>query len=193
MTGSGLRTTLGGVTSPMRYLQTQRLALQPFSAVDANEVHAAITPTLTRFMAFDPPESAQAFEAIWREWIRRIDEGSEYTFVVRERQAGSFIGIAAVHEAQTREPELGIWIGEHEHGKGYGRDAVAAAMQWCSAQCSPEAFRYPVAVENLASRRIAEGLGGVVVRTEQAAKYLQVVYRIPAALGSEPLFGGKGI
>ncbi|WP_313439705.1 GNAT family N-acetyltransferase [Stenotrophomonas sp.] len=177
----------------MPTLQTARLVLQPFSPTDAGEVFAGITPTLTRYMAFDPPASVQAFEAIWCEWIRRIDEGSEYTFVVRERQAGSFIGIAAVHDAQTREPELGIWIAEREHGKGYGREAVAAAMQWCSAQCSPVAFQYPVAVENLASRRIAEGLGGVVVRTEQAAKYLQVVYRIPAAPGSEPFSGGKGL
>lgn len=178
---------------PTHYLHTRRLELQPLSAADANEVHAAITPTLTRFMAFDPPESAQAFEGIWRGWLRHIDEGSEYTFVVRERRTGTFIGITAVHDAQTRQPELGIWIAEREQGKGYGREAVTAALRWCVARFSPEAFRYPVAVENLASRRIAEGLGGVVVRTEQVAKYLQVVYRIPAALGSEPFSGGKGL
>ena len=117
-------------------------------------------------------------------WLRRIAEGSEYTFVVRERRTGTFSGIAAVHDAQTPEPELGIWISEREHGKGYGREAVASAMRWCVAECSPEAFRYPVAVQNVASRRIAEGLGGRVVATEQTGRFEQVVYRIPAAPGS---------
>jgi len=168
----------------MHYIQTQRLELQPFCADDADEVFAAITPTLTRFMAFDPPKSTQSFEGIWRGWLPRIAEGSEYTFVVRERRTGTFIGIAAVHDTQTREPELGIWISEREHGKGYGREAVASAMRWCVAEFSPEAFRYPVAVQNVASRRIAEGLGGRVVATEQTGRFEQVVYRIPGAPGS---------
>ncbi|KAF1017472.1 MAG: hypothetical protein GAK31_00737 [Stenotrophomonas maltophilia] len=174
-------------------LHTRRLALQPFSPADADEAFAALTPALTRYMAFDPPPSAQAFECIWRAWIRRIDEGSEATFVVRERQTGDFIGIAAVHDAQAREPELGIWISEREHGKGYGREAVAAAMQWCALQFSSVAFSYPVAVENLPSRRTAEALGGQVVATEQTAKFTQVVYRLPAERGSDPFSSGKGI
>ncbi|HIE4005530.1 TPA: hypothetical protein ACXNIM_001771 [Stenotrophomonas maltophilia] len=43
------------------------------------------------------------------------------------------------------------------------------------------AFRYPVAEQNLPSRRLAESLGGIPVAREQNVKYTAIVYRIPAA------------
>ncbi len=35
-------------------LSTQRLTLKPFTANDADETYNCITPTLTRYMAWDP-------------------------------------------------------------------------------------------------------------------------------------------
>ncbi|QKW57077.1 GNAT family N-acetyltransferase [Stenotrophomonas sp. NA06056] len=172
------------VTPSINLLQTDHLVLRPFSCADGNEVFAEITPTLTRFMAFDPPDSLAAFEKIGQEWVRLIEEGSEYTFVIRHLQDGRFMGIAAVHDATEDEPELGIWISEREHGHGYGGEAVRAVVHWCAERLAAVAYRYPVAVENVASRKIAEGLGGRVVGTEQNAKFASVVYRIPA---SEPV------
>jgi hypothetical protein len=52
---------------PIIDIQIERLQIRPFSAADADEVFDAITPTLTRFMAFDPPHSRSAFETIWHQ------------------------------------------------------------------------------------------------------------------------------
>jgi RimJ/RimL family protein N-acetyltransferase len=56
---------------------------------------------------------------------------------------------------------------------------VRAVVHWCAERLAAVAYRYPVAVDNVASRRIAEALGGQVVGTEQSAKFAAVVYRIP--------------
>lgn len=66
------------------------------------------------------------------------------------------------------------------HGQGHGREAVAALAAWAAETFAPQSFSYPVAEANTASRRIAEGLGGVVVEQQQRPKYAAVIYRIPA-------------
>lgn len=162
-------------------LQSARLWLRPFSAADAGEVYDAITPTLTRFMAFDPPASRAAFAVIWQGWLLTIAQGSDLTFVLRHRQTEAFIGLAGLHEVQAPEPELGIWVAEPVQGHGYGCEAVRAVATWCSETFAPAAFRYPVAEANHASRRIAQIMGGEIVAHETTPKYASVVYRIPAA------------
>lgn len=161
-------------------IQTKRLHLKPFSPADAREAFDAITPTLTRFMAFDPPLSRSAFEAVWRQWLFTIADGSDLTFVIRHRESGDFIGLAGLHNTQSPEPELGIWVSEQEHGHGYGLEAVSAVLAWGVAVFDPHAFRYPVAEANRASRRIAEKLCGHVVDHEITSKYRSVIYRIPS-------------
>ena len=161
-------------------ITSQRLALRPFTAADANEAFACITPTLTRYLSFEPASTPAEFEAVWRGWLREIAAGTDFNFTLRERTSGRFTGLLGLHRARDAEPELGIWIREDVHGQGYGREAVAALAAWAAETFAPKSFSYPVAEANTASRRIAEGLGGVVVEQQQRPKYAAVIYRIPA-------------
>jgi len=43
-----------------------------------------------------------------------------------------------------------------------------------------KSFTYPVAVQNIASRLIAEGLGGEIIGERTNSKYNSVVYRMRA-------------
>lgn len=157
-----------------------RLALRPFSGADADEAFACITPTLTRYLSFEPAATSADFEAVWRGWLADIATGTHFNFTLRERAGGAFLGLLGLHNARTAEPELGLWIREDAHGRGYGREAVRALAEWASGHFAPRCFRYPVAQANIASRRIAEGLGGTVTGHLQQPKYAAVVYRIPA-------------
>lgn len=160
-------------------IEGPRIILRPFSATDADEAFVAITPNLTRFMSFDPPPTRAAFDAIWLAWLPAIADGSDLTFCIRHRDSGRFLGLVGLHDAQSAEPELGIWISEREHGHGYGREAVKTVARWTTAALKPASFRYPVAERNLSSRRIAEALGGQVVAHETHPKYASVIYRVP--------------
>jgi len=160
-------------------IKSERLRLGLFTADDADEVFAAITPAITRFMQWEPPRSPTAFAEVWRSWLAPILDGSDLHFVVRSLVDDRCLGLVGLHAAKTARPEIGIWIREDVHGNGIGREAVAAVAAWASGELDPDCFAYPVAEENVASRRIAEGLGGSIVETRSNPKYISVVYHIP--------------
>ena len=161
-------------------ITSERLVVRPFSATDANDAFVCITPTLTRFMSFDPAPSAEVFETIWRGWLTKIDAGVDFAFTIRDRTTNGFLGLAGLHRTGDVEPELGIWIREDQHARGYGYEAVQAVALWAADTFKSSAFIYPVAKENAPSRKLAEALGGVVVSERTAPKYDSVVYRIAA-------------
>lgn len=163
-------------------IKSSRIILRLFTPEDADEVFACITPTLTRFMSWEPPQSRAEFELTWRAWQVAFREGTDFHFVVRSATNNSFIGLTGVHKAQTPTPELGLWVREELHGQGYGREMIQAVAAWATQRGNVEYFRYPVARENTASRRIAQGLGGTVAGQETTPKFEAVIYHIPPVL-----------
>src|SRR5205807_3377603 len=88
-----------------------------------------------------------------------------------------------LHGIGRGEPELGIWIKEAAHGRGYGREAIAALLRWAGAHLGVTGFVYPVAEGNGPSRRLAESLGGAIIAMRKLRKPTgvildEVVYRI---------------
>src|SRR5947199_92995 len=62
-------------------LATTRLSLRSFTPADAAESFAASTPTLTRFMRWDPSPSPAAFAAIVA-WASRELQAAGFTYPV---------------------------------------------------------------------------------------------------------------
>jgi len=60
------------------------------------------------------------------------------------------------------------------HSRGYGKEAVRAVAEWASRCMGIKSFTYPVAVQNIASRLIAEGLGGEIIGERTNSKYNSV-------------------
>lgn len=54
-------------------------------------------------------------------------------------------------------------MGESAHGNGFGKEAIVHLRVWAIANLDVDGFIYPVDRNNIASRRIAESLNGVVV------------------------------
>jgi RimJ/RimL family protein N-acetyltransferase len=167
-------------------LFANRLALRAFTPADAAEIFAAATPTITRFMAWDPSPSLTAFAEVWRQWLRRMTAGTDLSLVIRLRATDEFLGVAGIHRIGSPEPEVGIWLKEPAHGLGYGREAIGTIVQWAPSHIGAAALIYPVAKQNLPSRRLAESLHGAVVgerdlRKSNGVVLDEIVYRIPAA------------
>jgi len=62
---------------------------------------------------------------------------------------------------------------------GFWPEVVAALVEWGHATLGKGSFVYPAAVQNAASRRIAENLHGEIIGNRTNPKYDSVVYRIP--------------
>jgi RimJ/RimL family protein N-acetyltransferase len=158
-------------------IRSARLQLCSFKMADAAEVFECITPATARFMRWDPPKSLDEYKSN-REARLKADDSSVLSFVIRRSDTMECLGIAGLDEADQPIPELGIWLKEAAHGHGYGTEAVRAVAEWATKTLAKESFLYPVAIENVASRRIAEKLNGEIVGTRRNPKYASVVYEI---------------
>jgi len=158
---------------------SQRLSIEPFSEQDAVESFPCLTPSLTRYMSWEPPASLGEYAQVWEQWLPAIADGSDIVFTIRELENARFTGLVGLHHICSETPELGIWIREDKHGLGFGGEAVQAVAQWASQRLAAKSFIYPVATENRASRRIAQALGGVIIEKRTSDKYDSVVYQIP--------------
>ncbi|MGO7861690.1 GNAT family N-acetyltransferase [Rhizobium ruizarguesonis] len=156
-----------------------RTTVRPFSPEDAPEVFACISPEITRFMAWEPPQTTADFAAVWQTWLPSIDDQSNLHMVARQRDDHACLGIVGLHDLQSGTPELGIWLRHDVHGMGLGRELIGAVATWASRNVPIKYFEYPVAEENVASRRIAEAYGGRIMERRTSPKYQSVVYHIP--------------
>lgn len=161
----------------MIVIQSPRLQLSQFQMTDAPDVFGCITPAITKFMPWEPPS--------WDEYVARCEkraqtpDPNQFSFVIRRLDNRQCLGMASFEGADSVSPELGLWIKESAHGQGFGREVVAALIAWGHATLGKESFLYPVAVQNTASRRIAEKLGGEIIGNLTKPKYEAVVYKIP--------------
>ena len=161
----------------MIVIQSARLQLSQFQMKDAPEVFGCITPAIAKFMPWEPPS--------WSEYLTRCEkrvqapEPSKFSFVIRRLDNRECLGMASLEDADSISPELGLWLKESAQGRGFGREVVAALVEWGHATLGKGSFIYPVAVQNTPSRRIAENLHGEVIGSRTNPKYESVVYRIP--------------
>jgi RimJ/RimL family protein N-acetyltransferase len=161
----------------MIVIQSTRLRLRQFQMMDAQDVFRCITPAIAKFMPWEPPS--------WSEYLTRSEkrvqapEPNQFSFVIRRLDNRECLGMASLEDADSVSPELGLWLKESAHGQGFGREVVAALVEWGHATLGKHSFIYPVAVQNTASRRIAENLHGKIIGNRKNPKYDSVVYRIP--------------
>jgi RimJ/RimL family protein N-acetyltransferase len=163
----------------MEHLQTHRVILRPFNPADAAEAFACITDRLTRYLAWDPPQTIHEFHPVWEGWIKAARAGTDLHFTARLPETDEFLGLLGLHDIPSGQPEIGIWLRDEAQGQGHGHDMVVALIRRATARYAPPWFRYPVAVENRPSRRIAEKLGGTIIGRYRTQKYDGVIYAIP--------------
>src|SRR6201981_2492044 len=161
----------------MIVIQSSRLQLRQFQMMDAQEIFRCLTPAITRFMPWEP--------TAWSEYAARCEkrvqapEPNKFSFVIRRLDSRECLGMASLEDADSVSPELGLWLKESAHGQGFGREVVTALVEWGHATLGKGSFIYPVAIQNTASRRIAENLHGEIIGNRTNSKYDSVVYRIP--------------
>ena len=152
----------------MIVIRSPRLQLSQFQMMDAQEVFGCITRGITKFMPWEAPS--------WMDYVTRCEkriqapEPNKFHFVIRRLDIGECVGMASLEDADSASPEIGLWLKESVHGQGFGGEVVASLIEWGHLSLGKGSFTYPVAVQNIASRRIAENLHGETIgnRTTQS-------------------------
>ena len=145
-------------------LTSCRLLLRPVLLKFKREIFREFTDEITTYMYPSTPEYIEETEEFIENSIAHMKQGTELVVAILNKKTKEFLGCGGIHKINTPHPELGIWIKKSAHGHGYGREAVATLKRWADAHLQHEYCVYPVSIQNTASRKIVESLGGTVAR-----------------------------
>lgn len=127
---------LAGGTYPPPQLTTERLVLEPLRPAHAGEMVGVLDdPVLYRYTGGDPP-GLEDLERRYAEQARgRSGDGSQlwFNWIVRDRASQEALGyVQATVEVGARCADVAWVIGSRHHGRGYGREAASAMIDWLS-------------------------------------------------------------
>lgn len=145
-------------------IETKRLILKPVSLKYKNMIFSEFTDDTTKFMYPSAPKDVIDTEKFIKKSMEDIKKGTDFVASIFDKKTNYFLGGAGIHHIDTKTPELGIWIKRSAYGNKYGQEAVAGLKKWADNNLEYEYLLYPVAKENIASRKIPESMGGKVVR-----------------------------
>ena len=167
-------------------IESERVLLVPIHAGFTPPMFETFNARITRYMHPKPSDTVEEMERFVSESMAGLAAGTNLQMVILSRPDEAFLGCIGLHELDRPDPEMGLWLTEQAQGRGLGREAARALIAWARAQGRFACIRYPVDRRNLASRKIPEHHGGVIVQTfsdvSQSGFVLDLVeYRIPCA------------
>lgn len=163
---------------------TERLKLVPLSERFLDDIFRFFTSEIALYMIPQPTGNVKDTRDFIQAAITAREKGSDLEFAITLAETGEFIGCAGIHESNTTTPELGLWLKKTAHGHKYGCETILALIDFAAAHLTIEHFVYKADRRNIASRRIPESCGGVMVERStmlnSAGKQLDAIeYRIP--------------
>lgn len=164
-------------------IETERLLLKPISLKYKDGMFVEFNEEITTLMYPKPADDISEIEEFIESSIKGLKNGSNLQLVVLDKEGSDFLGCAGLHHIDRSDPELGVWIKKSVHGQAFGKEAMQAIKDWADDNLDYDYILYPVAENNIASRKIAESLGGKIVKEyneiNKSGKRLNIVeYRI---------------
>ena len=166
-------------------IDTSRLRLVPIEGRHAADIFGTFSAEVTRFMVPKPAADISETEDFVRSCIDALKEKSDIQLAICDKKSGEFLGVCGLHvRGSCHEPELGIWVKADAHGHRFGFEAIEGLVGWASTNIDCSRFVYPVSKANIPSRKIAERLGGEVIKEREKQSMSgvtleEVVYAIP--------------
>ena len=141
------------------------LLLRRYSAADAAAVHEAAAESVAEVAPYETwchqgYSLAEAAEyASW--WEQAWERGSAYYFAVTDEATGRYLGSCGLCpvESEHATAGLGFWVRTSETGRGVATIAARLVAAAGFAHLGLNRIELLIAVDNAASRRVAEKLG----------------------------------
>ena len=157
---------LAETAGPAAVIETERLRLRGHRTADFDACMALWSdPLVYRYITGKAGKEGE----VWGRILRYIGHWAALGWgywAVEEKASGQLIGEVgfAEHKREIDPPltgmaELGWVIGSAHHGKGYGTEAVGAALAWSDPRFGGRRFCCIAAPENTPSLRLATKFG----------------------------------
>ena len=158
--------------------------LRPVSMDDAEDIFREFTPEITRYMVPTSPDDIQQIRLFIDLSNKGMTNKEDLVLSITRTSNEEFLGVCGLHGKKSPDtPELGIWLKKSAHGESLGREAITNLAAWAQSNLSYNYLLYPVDRDNIASRKIAEHLGGEIfhekTRKSMSGKVLnEIAYKI---------------
>jgi RimJ/RimL family protein N-acetyltransferase len=147
-------------------IQTERMILRHFRTDDLHDFAETMAhPEVVRHLGGEPNDREDA----WRKLLTGAGFWSLMgigMWAVERRTDGRLIGHLGFFDFQrdmrpqiSGEPEMGWIFNPRAHGQGYATEACQAALDWFDRTQPPVSIPAIIAIENMASMRLAQRLG----------------------------------
>ena len=146
-------------------LAADGLLLRRYSAADAAAVHEAAVASVAEVAPYETWCHAgytldeAADYAGW--WDKAWEKGSAYYFAVTDAATGRYLGSCGLCPVETEHATagLGFWVRTPDTGRGVATTAARLVADAAFAHLGLNRLELLIAVDNTASRRVAEKLG----------------------------------
>jgi RimJ/RimL family protein N-acetyltransferase len=160
-------------------IQTSRLTVRSLRSTDVADLSAGLITSIAGIMSRDTPATKMGYAQVARSWLSSMDEGADLYFVIRLSVNESCLGMAFIRGVRTPFAELGIYLPEEVHGRGFGKEALRGVTTWASNSLENRYVEFPVDEMDVRGVKIAESLRGSIVGHRASSKCSTVVYRLP--------------
>ncbi|HUJ24295.1 MAG TPA: GNAT family protein [Bryobacteraceae bacterium] len=147
------------------------IVIRPVRQEDADELFPQVFRSpVTATLAWDGPGSREEYQANIAEFAEKTRAGLIHMFTIVESGSGGPVGNIDVRPyADGYRADIGLWIGQAYHGKGYGTAAISLAVEYGFERVQLQKIEARVFVGNHASRRAFEKNGFVLEGTVRRA------------------------
>lgn len=148
---------------PFLPIATEHLTLRPVQKSDANDMACLANDIriAERLARIPYPYSLADAQAFIADCQKGLKQGNSVRLAVVRRKDQKFIGMIGLEEA------LGYWLGVDYWGQGYGKEAMKAFVYFCFFVLNRDRVMCSTLEDNLASRKIFEGLGFTQIGLKQ--------------------------
>jgi RimJ/RimL family protein N-acetyltransferase len=173
----------GDVVLPRLELETARLRLRPVYLADAETIYASIRESiepLARWMTWCHAGYAREDSDAWIASTRSAWEaGGAYEFLVFEH-SGRHVGAVGLNQfnRENNSANLGYWVRQSSQRQGFAVEAVRRIGRFAFEEARFQRVEIVAAVDNVASRRVAERAGATL---ECVARNRLLLHGVPIA------------
>jgi len=173
----------GDVVLPRLELETARLRLRPVYLADAETIYASIRESiepLARWMTWCHAGYAREDSDAWIASTRSAWEaGGAYEFLVFEH-SGRHVGAVGLNQfnRENNSANLGYWVRQSSQRQGFAVEAVRRIARFAFEEAKFQRVEIVAAVDNVASRRVAERAGATL---ECVARNRLLLHGVPIA------------
>ncbi|MCB0042546.1 MAG: GNAT family N-acetyltransferase [Caldilineaceae bacterium] len=143
------------------------VTVRAYAEADIDPLLAAVAVSIAEIARYETwchPGFMREDAASYVNWWRRAwADGQAYYFAVEELATGDFLGSCGLSGLlrDHRRAGLGYWIRSDRTGRGFATDAARTVMHFGFTELGLNRVELECAVDNVASRRVAEKLGAV--------------------------------